>query len=174
MQTFGLTAFFVGAAAAPQATTTGQIIGCRAVLGLGAAFIMPSTLSILVNVFADGERATAIAISAAQPHASRRAPQVHLALRRQRGQTTPTLSAASTAKTDHPGATSAPRWNNQRRRRRGIGRSRPAPLGQRRTRGDGAHRRCDEMKRRCSEPAYGPRSPDQRQERRRADMHSFE
>ena len=35
----------------------------RAVQGLGAAFIMPSTLSILTNVFGDpGERARAIAI----------------------------------------------------------------------------------------------------------------
>jgi MFS transporter, DHA2 family, multidrug resistance protein len=62
---FGLAAFFVGAAAASQATTMGQIIGCRAVMGLGAAFIMPSTLSILVNVFPEGERAKAIAIWAA-------------------------------------------------------------------------------------------------------------
>jgi len=62
---FGLTAFFVAAAAASQATTIGQIIGCRAVMGLGAAFIMPSTLSILVNVFPGGERARAIAIWAA-------------------------------------------------------------------------------------------------------------
>jgi EmrB/QacA subfamily drug resistance transporter len=62
---FGLVTFFVAAAAASQATTMGQIIGCRAVMGLGAAFIMPSTLSILVNVFPAGERAKAIAIWAA-------------------------------------------------------------------------------------------------------------
>ena len=31
-------------------------------MGVGAAFIMPSTLSILVNVFPAGERAKAIAI----------------------------------------------------------------------------------------------------------------
>ena len=39
---------------ASQATEMWQIIGCRAVMGVGAAFIMPSTLSILVNVFPAG------------------------------------------------------------------------------------------------------------------------
>ena len=62
---FGLATFFVGAAAASQATEMWQIIGCRALMGVGAAFIMPSTLSILVNVFPAGERAKAIAIWAA-------------------------------------------------------------------------------------------------------------
>jgi EmrB/QacA subfamily drug resistance transporter len=61
----GLATFFVAAAFASQATDTWQIIGCRAVMGLGAALIMPSTLSILVNVFPAGERAKAIAIWAA-------------------------------------------------------------------------------------------------------------
>ena len=51
---FGLATFFVGAAAASQATVMWQIIGCRALMGVGAAFIMPSTLSILVNVFPAG------------------------------------------------------------------------------------------------------------------------
>ena len=62
---FGLATFFVGAAAASQATVMWQIIGCRALMGVGAAFIMPATLSILVNVFPAGERAKAIAIWAA-------------------------------------------------------------------------------------------------------------
>ena len=39
-----------------------QLIACRAVMGVGAAFIMPSTLSILVNVFPPDERTKAIAI----------------------------------------------------------------------------------------------------------------
>jgi EmrB/QacA subfamily drug resistance transporter len=39
-----------------------QLIACRAVMGLGAAFIMPSTLSILINVFPPQERTKAIAI----------------------------------------------------------------------------------------------------------------
>jgi EmrB/QacA subfamily drug resistance transporter len=62
---FGLATFFVAAAVASQATEMWQIIGCRALMGVGAAFIMPSTLSILVNVFPAGERAKAIAIWAA-------------------------------------------------------------------------------------------------------------
>lgn len=39
-----------------------QLIACRAVMGVGAACIMPSTLSILVNVFPPEERTKAIAI----------------------------------------------------------------------------------------------------------------
>jgi len=61
----GLATFFVAAAVASQATTMWQLIACRAVMGAGAAFIMPSTLSILVNVFPPRERAKAIAIWAA-------------------------------------------------------------------------------------------------------------
>ena len=58
----GLGIFFLASLVASQATNTNQIIACRAVMGLGAAFIMPSTLSILVNVFPPRERAKAIAI----------------------------------------------------------------------------------------------------------------
>ena len=39
-----------------------QLIACRALMGAAAAFIMPSTLSILVNVFPPDERTKAIAI----------------------------------------------------------------------------------------------------------------
>jgi MFS family permease len=59
---FGLATFFLASLLASQATDTSQIIACRAVMGVGAAFIMPSTLSILVNVFPPRERAKAIAI----------------------------------------------------------------------------------------------------------------
>ncbi len=59
---FGLVTFFLASLLASQATDTTQIIACRAVMGIGAAFIMPSTLSILVNVFPPRERAKAIAI----------------------------------------------------------------------------------------------------------------
>ena len=62
---FGLATFFLASLLASQATDTTQIIACRAVMGVGAAFIMPSTLSILVNVFPPKERAKAIAIWAA-------------------------------------------------------------------------------------------------------------
>ena len=59
---FGLATFFLASLLASQATETTQIIACRAAMGVGAAFIMPSTLSILVNVFPPRERAKAIAI----------------------------------------------------------------------------------------------------------------
>src|SRR5213076_808669 len=47
---------------ASRATAMWQLIGCRALMGGCAAFIMPSTLSILVNVFPPHERTKAIAI----------------------------------------------------------------------------------------------------------------
>jgi EmrB/QacA subfamily drug resistance transporter len=61
----GLLGFVAGAALAATASEMWQIIACRALMGAAAAFIMPSTLSILVNVFGPGERAKAIAIWAA-------------------------------------------------------------------------------------------------------------
>ncbi len=61
----GLVVFLAGAVLASQGSAMWQLIACRALMGLGAAFIMPSTLSILVNVFPAEERARAIAIWAA-------------------------------------------------------------------------------------------------------------
>jgi len=61
----GLVVFVLGAVFASQGTVMWQLIAGRAVMGAGAAFIMPSTLSILVNVFPPEERAKAIAIWAA-------------------------------------------------------------------------------------------------------------
>jgi EmrB/QacA subfamily drug resistance transporter len=58
----GLGLFGVGSLAAALATTSGQLIAMRAVMGLGAAFILPATLSILVNVFEPGEATKAFAI----------------------------------------------------------------------------------------------------------------
>lgn len=58
----GLAGFLVAAVAASMAGSMGELIAWRAVMGACAAFIMPSTLSILVNVFPAGERARAIAI----------------------------------------------------------------------------------------------------------------
>ncbi len=43
-------------------STTSEVIVCRAVMGAGAAFIMPGTLSILTNIFPPQERGKAIAI----------------------------------------------------------------------------------------------------------------
>lgn len=58
----GLLVFLVGAGMASIADTSGQVITARAVMGIAAAFVMPSTLSILTNVFPAHERAKAIAI----------------------------------------------------------------------------------------------------------------
>ena len=48
--------------AAFGAGSSGALIGARAVMGLAGAMIMPSTLSILINVFPASERAKAIAV----------------------------------------------------------------------------------------------------------------
>ncbi len=61
----GLVVFALAALAATFATTPTQLIALRALMGVGAAFVMPSTLSILTNVFPIAERAKAIAIWAA-------------------------------------------------------------------------------------------------------------
>jgi EmrB/QacA subfamily drug resistance transporter len=57
---FGITAFL-----AAHAETAIQLIGLRALGGIGAALIMPATLSIIVNSFPANERPKAIAIWAA-------------------------------------------------------------------------------------------------------------
>lgn len=62
----GLVIFGLGSLAAGLATDATQLIAWRAVMGVGGAFIMPSTLSILAQVFTDPrERAQAIGIWAA-------------------------------------------------------------------------------------------------------------
>ena len=61
----GLMIFLIGAALASASSTIGQLIACRALMGAAAALIMPSTLSILVNVFPPHERTKAIAFWAA-------------------------------------------------------------------------------------------------------------
>lgn len=59
----GLLLFAGGSTVAATAASVSAVITGRAVMGLGAALIMPATLSILVNVFGDPrERARAIAI----------------------------------------------------------------------------------------------------------------
>jgi EmrB/QacA subfamily drug resistance transporter len=58
----GLLLFLVGAALASRSTSMHELIACRALMGGAAALIMPSTLSILVNVFPARERPKAIAI----------------------------------------------------------------------------------------------------------------
>jgi EmrB/QacA subfamily drug resistance transporter len=62
----GLLVFGVGSTAAAYAGGVDVLIVCRAVMGAGAAFIMPATLSLLITVFPDErERATAVGIWAA-------------------------------------------------------------------------------------------------------------
>jgi EmrB/QacA subfamily drug resistance transporter len=58
----GLTVVGLASLSAMVCTTTWEVILCRAVMGAGAAFIMPGTLSILTNVFPPAERGKAIAI----------------------------------------------------------------------------------------------------------------
>jgi EmrB/QacA subfamily drug resistance transporter len=59
----GLAMFGAFSAAGALATTTGQLIAARALMGIGAALIFPATLAIAVNVFTDPrERAAAIGI----------------------------------------------------------------------------------------------------------------
>ena len=60
--TAGLVVFGAGSLASALAGSADGLIVTRAVQGLGAAFIMPSTLSILTNVFPDDERGRAIGI----------------------------------------------------------------------------------------------------------------
>ena len=58
----GLVTFLAGSVIAATAASTTALIAGRCVMGAGGALIMPTTLSILVNVFGDSrERAKAIA-----------------------------------------------------------------------------------------------------------------
>ncbi len=62
----GLVIFGLGSLAAGASPDANVLIACRALMGIGGAFIMPSTLSILVQTFAvPRERAQAIGIWAA-------------------------------------------------------------------------------------------------------------
>lgn len=57
----GLLVFAGASVAATLVTTAEQLIAARAVMGLGAAMMIPSTLSILINVFPPEERGRAVA-----------------------------------------------------------------------------------------------------------------
>jgi EmrB/QacA subfamily drug resistance transporter len=60
---FGLAVMGGASAASALATSPDQLIATRALMGVGGAFIMPATLSILTNVFRDPkERGRAIAV----------------------------------------------------------------------------------------------------------------
>lgn len=59
----GLAIFGASSLLATYATSTGTLIGARAVMGLGAAILMPTTLAVLPAIFAPHERARAITIA---------------------------------------------------------------------------------------------------------------
>lgn len=58
----GLTVFGIGSAFAAFSGSPGELITFRAVMGLGAAFVMPATLAVLMNVFEREEQPKAIGI----------------------------------------------------------------------------------------------------------------
>ena len=62
---FGLVVFGLAVLLASRASDPSQLIAARAVMGVGAAFIMPSTLSIVMNSFPFHERPKAVATWAA-------------------------------------------------------------------------------------------------------------
>lgn len=61
----GLLIFGLGSVASMFATDPTHLIATRGVMGIGGAFIMPATLSIITNVFPPKERGVAIGIWAA-------------------------------------------------------------------------------------------------------------
>jgi EmrB/QacA subfamily drug resistance transporter len=63
--TFGLAIFGLGSALSAVAGSAEMLIASRALMGVGGAFIMPSTLSIITATFPARERAKAIGIWAA-------------------------------------------------------------------------------------------------------------
>src|SRR5438552_13959605 len=58
----GLVVFGLGSLASAFASSSGQLIATLAFMGIGGAFIMPATLSIITNVFPARERGKAIGV----------------------------------------------------------------------------------------------------------------
>ena len=58
----GLVVFGIGSALAAQSGSPVQLIAFRALMGFGAAFVMPATLAVLMNVFERDEQPKAIGI----------------------------------------------------------------------------------------------------------------
>ncbi|MBK7167647.1 MAG: MFS transporter [Candidatus Microthrix sp.] len=54
---FGLVVFGAATLAASLAATPAPLIVCRGIMGFGAAFVMPSTLSVITSVFRRAKRA---------------------------------------------------------------------------------------------------------------------
>lgn len=61
----GLVVFMTGSLLAAGADAAWQLVALRVVMGIGAALVMPATLSVLATVFAPAERGKAIGIWAA-------------------------------------------------------------------------------------------------------------
>ncbi len=61
----GLVIFGLGSALCAYSPSAIVLIAARGLLGLGAAFVLPATMSVLTNVFPDAERPKAIGIWAA-------------------------------------------------------------------------------------------------------------
>lgn len=59
---FGLVVFATGSVIGGIGTSSAQVIGGRIVTGVGAAFVMPATLSLLTTIFPPHERRKAIAM----------------------------------------------------------------------------------------------------------------
>jgi EmrB/QacA subfamily drug resistance transporter len=62
MLQIGMSLFGLASLLAAFAQTPDQLIGLRALMGIGGSMIMPSTLSILMNVFPPHERVKALAV----------------------------------------------------------------------------------------------------------------
>ncbi|MCX4484224.1 DHA2 family efflux MFS transporter permease subunit [Streptomyces anulatus] len=58
----GILVFGIGSALAAFSASPGELITWRALMGFGAAFVMPATLAVLVNVFERDEQPKAIGI----------------------------------------------------------------------------------------------------------------
>src|SRR5579863_10692218 len=61
----GLAVFGGASAVAMTAHSAAELIGLRAVMGLGAALVMPATLSTITGTFADEQRTRAVSVWAA-------------------------------------------------------------------------------------------------------------
>jgi EmrB/QacA subfamily drug resistance transporter len=61
----GLAIFAAGSAIALAATTASELIALRATLGLGAALVMPATLSTITSTFPESKRTGAVSVWAA-------------------------------------------------------------------------------------------------------------
>ncbi|MDX3849553.1 MFS transporter [Streptomyces sp. AK02-01A] len=59
---FGILVFGLGSALAAMSGSPAELIGYRALMGFGAAFVMPATLAVLMNVFERDEQPKAIGI----------------------------------------------------------------------------------------------------------------